>query len=233
MTLSSSSHSWTRASRATSPPCSPAGSSRDSASGLGIDAGNTIRGRPRTPSGSRVRLPKSRTVFEIPNGFGVVMRATATSLPPPGPWFYRCPKRRKTGPEDRFPYSTYLGRGLQESLAGMDGNRTHPGRLSSAPQTVLKTAGAASMPVHRCPREFSHQRRQSTIVRGRLLAFALKAVVLAVVKYLRGDRRAWPEPRPGWAAGALGGKSRYLAGVAHGSARRTGSMPSVRHMCML
>src|SRR6266481_1826797 len=26
-------------------------------------------------------------------------------------------------------------------LAGMDGNRTHPGRLSSAPQTVLKTAG--------------------------------------------------------------------------------------------
>src|SRR6266516_2018414 len=26
-------------------------------------------------------------------------------------------------------------------LAGMDGNRTHPGRLNSAPQTVLKTAG--------------------------------------------------------------------------------------------
>src|SRR3989441_13193160 len=25
-------------------------------------------------------------------------------------------------------------------LAGMDGNRTHPGRLNSAPQTVLKTA---------------------------------------------------------------------------------------------
>jgi len=25
-------------------------------------------------------------------------------------------------------------------MAGMDGNRTHPGRLSSAPQTVLKTA---------------------------------------------------------------------------------------------
>ena len=29
-------------------------------------------------------------------------------------------------------------------LAGMDGNRTHPGRLSSAPQTVLKTAGGTS-----------------------------------------------------------------------------------------
>jgi hypothetical protein len=29
----------------------------------------------------------------------------------------------------------------QRKVAGMDGNRTHPGRLSSAPQTVLKTAG--------------------------------------------------------------------------------------------
>ena len=93
-------------------------------------------------------VPKSRTVFEIPNGFGVVIRATATGLPRPGPWFYRCPKRRKTGPEDRFPYSTYLGRGLPESVAGMDENRTHPGRLNSAPQTVLKTAGSVSANVH-------------------------------------------------------------------------------------
>ena len=29
-------------------------------------------------------------------------------------------------------------------LAGMDGNRTHPGRLNSAPQTVLKTAESTS-----------------------------------------------------------------------------------------
>jgi len=29
----------------------------------------------------------------------------------------------------------------QAKLAGMDGNRSHPGRLSSAPQTVLKTHG--------------------------------------------------------------------------------------------
>ena len=29
-------------------------------------------------------------------------------------------------------------------MAGMDGNRTHPGRLNSAPQTVLKTAGGTS-----------------------------------------------------------------------------------------
>jgi hypothetical protein len=32
-------------------------------------------------------------------------------------------------------------------VAGMDGNRTHPGRLSSAPQTVLKTACLPSMDV--------------------------------------------------------------------------------------
>ena len=31
----------------------------------------------------------------------------------------------------------------------MDENRTHPGRLNSAPQTVLKTAGLASVDV-RC-----------------------------------------------------------------------------------
>src|SRR6266446_5917342 len=33
---------------------------------------------------------------------------------------------------------------LGAKVAGMDGNRTHPGRLSSAPQTVLKTAGGTS-----------------------------------------------------------------------------------------
>ena len=29
-------------------------------------------------------------------------------------------------------------------MAGMDGNRTHPGRVIGAPQTVLKTAGGTS-----------------------------------------------------------------------------------------
>ena len=33
-------------------------------------------------------------------------------------------------------------------LAGMDENRTHPGRLNSAPQTVLKTAFLTSTVVH-------------------------------------------------------------------------------------
>ena len=36
-------------------------------------------------------------------------------------------------------------------MAGMDENRTHPGRLSSAPQTVLKTALLTSANVQRCP----------------------------------------------------------------------------------
>src|SRR5207302_9245840 len=33
---------------------------------------------------------------------------------------------------------------FQECLAGMDGNRTHLGRLCTAPQTVLKTARGTS-----------------------------------------------------------------------------------------
>src|SRR5438876_4583511 len=33
---------------------------------------------------------------------------------------------------------------FRQYVAGMDGNRTHPGRLNSAPQTVLKTAGGTS-----------------------------------------------------------------------------------------
>ncbi len=39
-------------------------------------------------------------------------------------------------------------------MAGMDGNRTHPGRLNSAPQTVLKTAedtSPRSSPASRIP----------------------------------------------------------------------------------
>ena len=39
--------------------------------------------------------------------------------------------------------STWLS--WRRNLAGMDGNRTHPGRLSSAPQTVLKTAEGTSL----------------------------------------------------------------------------------------
>jgi len=41
----------------------------------------------------------------------------------------------------------------KQKLAGMDGNRTHPGRLSSAPQTVLKTADLASAVVCRRPQK--------------------------------------------------------------------------------
>ena len=48
-------------------------------------------------------------------------------------------------------------------LGGMDGNRTHPGRLSSAPQTVLRTAGLVSATVQRSTRV-----RQSLLTAGRL-----------------------------------------------------------------
>ncbi len=47
----------------------------------------------------------------------------------------------------------------------MDGNRTHPGRLSSAPQTVLKTAGRGSITIHKRSHKFSRMRAFSVIVR--------------------------------------------------------------------
>jgi hypothetical protein len=47
----------------------------------------------------------------------------------------------------------------------MDENGTHPGRLNSAPQTVLKTAFLASANVHRCPRKMKSQRAGSADIR--------------------------------------------------------------------
>jgi hypothetical protein len=49
----------------------------------------------------------------------------------------------------------------------MDGNRTHPGRLSSAPQTVLKTAGRGPMTIHQRSHKFSRMHSFSVIVRHR------------------------------------------------------------------
>ena len=63
----------------------------------------------------------------------------------------------------------------------MDGNRTHPGRLSSAPQTVLKTAGLASVIVRRRPLMIGFEIRQSVDVRRRSLPSAGSAVILAVI----------------------------------------------------
>jgi hypothetical protein len=48
--------------------------------------------------------------------------------------------------EGRLWLSSWLS--SRARLAGMDGNRTHPGRLNSTPQTVLKTAGLMSRTVH-------------------------------------------------------------------------------------
>ena len=65
-------------------------------------------------------------------------------------------------------------------VAGMEGNRTHPGRLSSAPQTVLKTAGLASASVHQGPPKFDRLSRESIIVRARPQISVGLAVNLAV-----------------------------------------------------
>ncbi len=65
-------------------------------------------------------------------------------------------------------------------LAGMDGNQTHPGRLISAPQTVLKTAGLRSTDVRQRPQQFSRMRRQSMNVRIHPPLSAALVVFLAV-----------------------------------------------------
>jgi hypothetical protein len=51
-----------------------------------------------------------------------------------------------------------------------------PGRLSSAPQTVLNTAGLVSTSVHQRPLRFSRWRRESLVVRLRPLRSATLAV---------------------------------------------------------
>src|ERR1700704_130644 len=66
------------------------------------------------------------------------------------------------------------------SVAGMDRNRTHPGRLSSAPQTVLKAAVLASTSVHERPLVFDRQPAYSVIFRLRPQSPATLAVNLAV-----------------------------------------------------
>ena len=65
-------------------------------------------------------------------------------------------------------------------MAGMDENRTHPGRLNSAPQTVLKTAAPGSTLIRQRPHQFSRERPLSVIVRIRPQSCALLAVFLAV-----------------------------------------------------
>ncbi len=62
----------------------------------------------------------------------------------------------------------------------MDGNRTHPGRLNSAPQTVLKTAGLQYTGVHRSPLRLARALSYSSIVRLSPPASVKLAVFLAV-----------------------------------------------------
>src|SRR5579872_4314568 len=66
------------------------------------------------------------------------------------------------------------------TLAGMDGNRTHAGRVIGAPQTVLKTAGLASADGFSRPIQFDLPRRQSAMVQACPSPSACVAVTLAV-----------------------------------------------------
>ena len=65
-------------------------------------------------------------------------------------------------------------------LAGMDENRTHPGRLNSAPQTVLKTVGLVSVTVRQRPLEFDLWLAHSVVDRRRPRLSSRLAVKLAV-----------------------------------------------------
>jgi hypothetical protein len=66
----------------------------------------------------------------------------------------------------------------------MDGNRTHPGRLNSAPQTVLKTAFLMCAAVQRRPSEIDLYESESADVRGWPPVFDRMAVSLAVKSWL-------------------------------------------------
>ena len=70
---------------------------------------------------------------------------------------------------------------FQPKLAGMDGNRTHPGRLNSALQTVLKTGGPPSMNVHQRPLEIDRLVPHSVNMRPRARMSVILAVMLAVI----------------------------------------------------
>jgi hypothetical protein len=107
-------------------------------------------------------------------------------------------------------------------MAGMDGNRTHPGRLNSAPQTVLKTAGQASTSVHRSPLRFDPAPSDSRIVRLCTPVSVKLAVFLAVSDRIGG--------------GTLYDEIASLAASATGAIRRdtsdpcTGSQAAAAHL---
>ena len=89
---------------------------------------------------------------------------------------------------------------LRRTLAGMDGNRTHPGRLNSAPQTVLKTASLKSALVHERALEFGRSVQESLIVRLRPQSSAGLAVSLAVeeLRSVIQPRLEPPDPSVAW-----------------------------------
>jgi hypothetical protein len=108
-------------------------------------------------------------------------------------------KSRGPGHEQASPYlwrhRTRVGPPPLRTLAWR-GNRTHPGRLSSAPQTVLKTAFSSSNGVRRRPLQIENGPRESTDIHGRPSSSAKLAVSLAVTTSVIHQR--CPDSRPGW-----------------------------------
>src|SRR5581483_9644095 len=78
--------------------------------------------------------------------------------------------------------SRKIGAPRGRPLAGMDGNRTHPGRVIGAPQTVLKTAGLAPADDSGGPYKFAWAGRPSVTGRCSPSLCACVAVVLAVAE---------------------------------------------------
>src|SRR6266851_2714192 len=199
MTLSSSNHSRTRASRKTSPSRSGAArSSRGSGSGLGVRTGDTILGRPRTPADSRVRLPKSRTVLEIPNGFEVVMRAIATGLPPPWALVYRSPETTKTGPRTGSVFNLPWKRPPRKR--GGDGWESNPPRTpQQRPANGFEDRGPA---IRSRPSRSAGIRPAANLNRVAVRVGPPPAVASAVTLALvgRAGGRLQPPSRPPWGA---------------------------------
>jgi hypothetical protein len=114
------------------------------------------RGAPKPGGGDRRRCPElepsapralaapQRFSKTPTNGFGLFSAIFPPPRPPLATWFPRPQKRPKPAPQSRFQVQISLGGLLKKPLAGMDGNRTHLGRLSTAPRTVLKTAEGTS-----------------------------------------------------------------------------------------
>jgi hypothetical protein len=109
-------------------------------------------------------------------------------LQPPAHRIWTRRRINAKGPENRL--RSWLSR--TRNRAGMDGNRTHPGRLSSAPQTVLKTACLVSTTVHQYPLEFDRWLADSLVIRRRTRLSVMLAVSATEASFMSQVRGSTP-----------------------------------------